>query len=58
MNTTITITQEQATDGDLLTTSRLHINTNEDVLAMRSMTKQKRPGIVERTAGLDQSMAV
>jgi hypothetical protein len=57
-NTTITITQEQATDGDPLTTSRLHINSNEDVLAMMSMAKQKRPGTVERAVGLDESTAV
>jgi len=57
-NTTITITQEQVAGGDPLTTSRLHINSNEDVLAMMSMTKQKRPGTVERAVGFEESTAV
>jgi hypothetical protein len=57
-NTSITINQEQVTDGDPLTTSRLHINPNEDVPAMMNMTKQKRPGTVERTVVLDESTAV
>ncbi|KAF8502938.1 hypothetical protein F5888DRAFT_1868366 [Russula emetica] len=57
-NTSITINQEQVTDGDPLATSRLHINPNEDVLAMINMTKQKRPGTVERTVVLDGSTTV
>jgi hypothetical protein len=57
-NTTITITREQVTHGDPLTTSRLHINPNEDVLAMTTMSKQKRPGTMERAVGLDETTAV
>ncbi len=57
-NTTITITREQVTHGDPLTTSRLHINPNEDVLAMMTMSKQKQPGTVERAVGLDESTVV
>jgi hypothetical protein len=53
MNTTISISREQVTDGGPLTTSRLHINTSEDGLAMSSMTKQKRPGIAERVVGFE-----
>lgn len=52
------ITHEQVTDEDPLTTSRLHINSNKNVPAMISMTKQKRPGTVERAVGLDESTAV
>jgi hypothetical protein len=57
-NTTITITQEQVTDGNPLATSRLHINPNEDVLAMMTMSKQMRPGIVEGVVRFDESTAV
>lgn len=57
-NTTITITQEQVIDGDPLATSRLHINPNGDVLAMMTMSKQKRPGAVERVVGFDESTTV
>jgi hypothetical protein len=57
-NTTMTITQEQVTNRHPLTTSRLHINPNEDVLAMMTMSKQKRPGTVDRTMGLNESTAV
>lgn len=55
MNTTITISREQVTDGGPLTTSRLHINTSEDGHAMASMTKQKRPGIAERVVGFEST---
>lgn len=57
-NTTITITQEQVIRGDPLTTSRLHITSNEDALAMVTMSKQKRSGTVERAVGFDESTAV
>lgn len=53
MNATISISREHITDGGPLTTSRLHINTSEDGLAMTSMTKQKRPGIAERIVGFE-----
>ena len=56
--TTITITREQVTNRDPLSTSRLHMNSNQDVLAMMSMAKQKRPGSVERAVGFDESVAV
>lgn len=57
-NTTTTITQEQIIDGNPFATSRLHINPNGDVLAMMAMSKQKRPGDVERVVGFDESTAV
>jgi len=54
MNTTLTISREQVTDGGPLATSRLHINTSEDGLEMTSMTKQKRSGI-ERVVGFEST---
>lgn len=57
-NTTITISQEQVTDRNPLATSRLHINPNEDVLAMMTMSKQMRPGTVEGVVRFDESTAV
>ena len=57
-NTTLTITREQVINRDPLTTSRLHINPNEDVLAMMTMSKQKRPGTVDRAMGLKESTAI
>jgi hypothetical protein len=56
-NMTITITQEQVIDVAPLSTSRLHLNSNEGVIGLMSMTKQKRPGSVEGVVGLDESMA-
>jgi len=55
---TITITQEQVTNRDQIMTFRLHINPNEDVLAMTTMPKHKQPGTVERAMGLNKSTAV
>jgi hypothetical protein len=53
MSNTITISREQVIDIGPITTSRLHINTSEDGLAMTSMTKQKRPVIAERVVGYE-----